>query len=426
MVVSEALARRRAAERAKIAAALIFVVAAEGYEQTTLAMVLERAGLDEAAFHRHFADVEDCAEQVAAEVNDDVLARARAAIATTEDWRGQVRSSGYALLGFLVEDPRRARFLFLGSLSLGGRTQLLRDQTLSFFTDLIHRGRFELDDPDSVSRATAEGAVGAIYYRIQTGVADGGLDSVDAVAELFRQLIYTAVLPYLGADAALAEMQLPWPDPAALAQPEAAPAMRAERRRLVEALYDVVLEKRLQGTTVRLVLERAGLDEAAFHRHFADVEDAYCQVVEALRDEFLERVQTAFDGPRGWRNQIRAVAYEILDYLQEDERRARFCFVEILSAGGRAQIIRDQAMTAVIDLIDRGREELDDPDSLSRATAEGVAGAIYNRLHTGVGIGRLDLADPLVPQLMYTVVRPYMGVDAAMEELHVPPPDKHR
>ena len=47
-------------ERARICAALVELVAARGYQSTTVDHVIELAGVEPAAFHRHFASVEEC------------------------------------------------------------------------------------------------------------------------------------------------------------------------------------------------------------------------------------------------------------------------------------------------------------------------------------------------------------------------------
>lgn len=126
---------------------------------------------------------------------------------------------------------------------------------------------------------------------------------------------------------------------------------------------------------------------------------------------------------QGWRDRVRASAYEMLCFLRADERRARLMTVEVLSAGTRAQLIRDQGMQPFFDLIDMGRNELPDPSSLSRATAVSIGGAIYKRMQTAIEAGDLSVGDRLVPELMYTVILPYLGPEAALAELNMPPPE---
>jgi hypothetical protein len=45
-------------------------------------------------------------------------------------------------------------------------------------------------------------------------------------------------------------------------------------------------------------------------------------------------------------------------------------------------------------------------------------------MHLALEAGELDRGEELVPQLMYTVVLPYLGTEVALEELQMPPPGK--
>jgi hypothetical protein len=151
-------------------------------------------------------------------------------------------------------------------------------------------------------------------------------------------------------------------------------------------------------------------------------EEQLCAALHAGTEELLTRVALAHAEEAEWRDRLRAVAHEMLRFLCEDPKRARMMTVDVLSAGERAQLIRDRGMQGLIELIDQGRQELADPDSMSRAIAEGIGGAIYHRIHVAVAAGRYDALEPMVPELMYNAVLPYLGTEAAMEELSIPPP----
>src|SRR5215211_1020148 len=119
-----------------------------------------------------------------------------------------------------------------------------------------------------------------------------------------------------------------------------------ERSRIADALMTLSVDRRYLNTTLEMVLARAGVDEATFERYFDDLEDCFCQVLEAERDEIVRRVIAAYGSAEGWRNQMRAAADEMLAFFGEDLRRARFMNIEVLFAGDRAMLIRDEAMHA--------------------------------------------------------------------------------
>jgi AcrR family transcriptional regulator len=195
-----------------------------------------------------------------------------------------------------------------------------------------------------------------------------------------------------------------------------------ERVRLEQAFAAVVCERGFAEASAEAVAERAGCDLEAYHRHFTDLEDCLCEYIQAGTVELLMRSAKAFDGVEGWREQLRAVAHTMLHFLRENPARARIMVVEVLSAGERAQLIRDQGMEGLFAFIDAGRSELDDPDSISRATAEAVGGAIFSRLRMQIETGGTDSLPELLPKMMYTAVLPYLGPEAAAEELRIPPP----
>lgn len=84
-----------------------------------------------------------------------------------------------------------------------------------------------------------------------------------------------------------------------------------------------------------------------------------------------------------------------------------------------AQALRDRYLQRIVDLIDQGRADMDDPEALGRGVAEGVCGAIYSFLIHELQKDAAGIRTPeeFVPDLMYIAVRPYLGHAAAQEEL---------
>lgn len=201
-----------------------------------------------------------------------------------------------------------------------------------------------------------------------------------------------------------------------------APPPEAERSQILKALAVVCVRDGYLKTTPAAVAEAAGLPKEAFERHFDDLEDCFAAFLLETREQFLVDVGSAMLQHSAWRDQMRAAAYAILDFWRADERRARMILVEVLSAGPRAQLVRDEGMEMMADLIDQGRASAPAPDLLTKATAEAVAGAMFNQMRAGLERGELDRGEELVPQLMYSVVLPYLGTEAALEELEMPPP----
>jgi AcrR family transcriptional regulator len=196
-----------------------------------------------------------------------------------------------------------------------------------------------------------------------------------------------------------------------------------QRRRIYGALIDLVLERGYERTTVAALTERAGVSRAEFERLFAGLEDCYVKAYWAcVADPFERRVLGAFQRPGPWRERLRASAYEAARFIREHQREVRFGSIEMMGAGLIAQAHRERQLQTIVEIIDAGRYELDDPDSVSRAVAEEVLGAVYTTAVRKLGEGEGEEAERMVPELMYVAVRPYLGHEAAREELTIPPP----
>lgn len=198
----------------------------------------------------------------------------------------------------------------------------------------------------------------------------------------------------------------------------------AERRQIFAALVEVCLRDGYRAASVEKVSEAAGVSREDFERHFSDLEDAFTAYLLEGREGFYKAVGEAVLATADWREQIRAAGFGMLRFWREDEARARMMLVEVHSAGSRAQLVRDEGMEAMFELIDQGRREMPDPDLISRATAEAIGGAVYNQMRIALEGHELDRGEEIVAQLMYTVVLPYLGTEAALEELSPPPSGK--
>lgn len=195
-----------------------------------------------------------------------------------------------------------------------------------------------------------------------------------------------------------------------------------ERARLREALLDLSLRRGYPNLDLDALLEHAEVDLDGFHRHFTDLEDCFCSILAEVYDEFFAYAQECIAGVEGWRDRIRATAYAMLRFMLRDPRVAHLGAVEAGRAGERAQPLFLETFDRLVDLIDEGRGETEDPDSLTRATAVGVGGVIFARVQEAVAAGELELGEEELPKLMYAAVFPYLGAAAAEEELRVPPP----
>jgi AcrR family transcriptional regulator len=191
------------------------------------------------------------------------------------------------------------------------------------------------------------------------------------------------------------------------------------RNRIAAAMIALAGTRGYTETSVEMICERAQTRRSHFDRCFAGREDCFLSVHDEVAAEFCERVLAAYAGPTSWHDRIWAAGWAAMRFFEEDAARARFLVVEVNGTGAGAQSRRDRTLQGLADILDGGRKELEKPDSVSRCTAEIVAGAIYGTVLGRIESGCIERGEDFLPELVYMAVMPYLGSRAAEDELLV-------
>jgi AcrR family transcriptional regulator len=192
-------------------AALIDLCFERGFAALTVEALCRRAGVGRTAFRRRHASLEDCFLEVCRGELLRYRRRAAAARAGLGEWRARLRATAYALYRFLAEDERRRRLTVVEARTAGELPALLLAEQIEALLDLIDEGRDEPTAPPTLTRATAESLGGGIFNELCFTAGRRG--PMPPEEELVPQLMYAAVLPYLGAASAAQELEIAPPHP---------------------------------------------------------------------------------------------------------------------------------------------------------------------------------------------------------------------
>jgi AcrR family transcriptional regulator len=195
----------------------------------------------------------------------------------------------------------------------------------------------------------------------------------------------------------------------------------SERERLRAAALDLALRHGYAEVTVEALLEQSGVGHEAFERHYADAEDCLIDVYRIAFEQLYARGREAVELHSGWRHQLRAFSVATIDFLREDKRRASFLIVEVGPGGERLRLAREADLAKLCELIEPDPRETGVGPGPLRAT-DSLVGGIFIHLYRVVQRDRLDTAYEGIPEMLYSFVLPYLGEEAALEELHRPAP----
>lgn len=194
------------------------------------------------------------------------------------------------------------------------------------------------------------------------------------------------------------------------------------RDRICAAVVELLAACGFERTTLQMVVDRAGVTAKQFSREFDSIEEAAVAALDEMGARYLSIVERAFARTSGsWRDKLRAALYAAAEALRENPVDARFGAYETMRMGGSARAHRDRLLAPLVGMLDSGRREMDPRRRLSRATAEAVVGSFVDGLVRQITFERPTDPREYVPQIMYLAVRPYLGSEAAEEELLILP-----
>jgi AcrR family transcriptional regulator len=192
-----------------------------------------------------------------------------------------------------------------------------------------------------------------------------------------------------------------------------------QRERLIVAMLKAAAELGYRGTNVQDVIDRAGVSRPTFYEHFTNKEDCFLAAFDTSAERLKDKMAVAFDkGGDVWRDRLRFGMETLLHFASSEPDTARTLIVEARSGSAAAVKRRVELLDDLANCLDaQARELLPFGRSFSPITATGIVGGVEALLYARLCKGQYSELESLLPSLMYFVVLPYEGHEAAGEEL---------
>jgi AcrR family transcriptional regulator len=189
-----------------------------------------------------------------------------------------------------------------------------------------------------------------------------------------------------------------------------------QRERILSAVGDVAGVAGYSDMTVEGVIVTAGVSRRTFYEHFKDKDDAFLAAFDAVLAQLFATVTEAAEREEPGAARLRAGLSAFLGFLAREPAFARMCIVEALAAGPEAVSRRNAAMATFARTIDENARELNASLQPSALTAETIVGGLYEVIFARVVRGEIRELPELLPDLMYSVLLPYVGPEQALAE----------
>ncbi len=211
----------------------------------------------------------------------------------------------------------------------------------------------------------------------------------------------------------------PGPPPGSSQALPSAYAVRSERERLLEAMVRVAALKGYEATTVGDVVETAGVSQETFEGMFPNKEACFLEAYDAVIDVLVAHVSTAFESAAGqpWAYRIVAGLRALADLLAQEADIARMAMVEVTAVGEDARIRYRAALGRFTYFLEEGRSASSQAEELPADTARFAIGGATSMIFDEVRAGRGPELRRILPDLVFAVLMPYLGPEAAEDEM---------
>ncbi len=181
----------------------------------------------------------------------------------------------------------------------------------------------------------------------------------------------------------------------------------------------IAAAKGYEGTTVADVIEAAAVGRETFDGMFASKEACFLEAYDAVIDVLLAHVSTAFESTVGqpWPDRIAAALRALVDLLATEHDIARMAMVEVTAVGEDARIRYRAALGRFTYFLEEGRASSSQGDELPADTARFAIGGATSMIFDEVRAGRGPELRGILPDLLFAVLMPYLGPEAAEDEM---------
>jgi AcrR family transcriptional regulator len=177
--------------------------------------------------------------------------------------------------------------------------------------------------------------------------------------------------------------------------------------------------KGYESTTIDEVVAAADVSRGTFDEMFPSREACFLEAYDAVIDVLVAHVSTAFESTVGqpWPDRIAAGLRALVDLLSAESDIARMAMVEVTAVGEDARIRYRAALGRFTYFLEEGRTASGRGDELPADTAGFAIGGASSMIFDEVRAGRGSELRRILPDLLFAVLMPYLGAEAAEREM---------
>jgi AcrR family transcriptional regulator len=404
-------------QRVRIHAAMVDIVAEEGYRSVKVRDIVRRAGVSTRAFYEHFDSKEECFLRTYELIARRATQRIIAAQAGDTKWHDRPRLVLEAFARELESGPAAAHLTLVEAYAAGADSLEQAWRFERTFEAMFAEGLARAPDGVVVPPLVIEGIVAGVARVARTRLLAG---KAGKLHDLNDELVEWALCYVDDATASLGELDKGsvWRNTmlesqgALLGSPgnDGWPKT-GDRALLLRAVAKLVVADGYRKLTPSRIRAAAGVSRKEFDANFDGVESCYLAALEQHAEEALSQAARAQTAGRTWSGGIYRSIAALCEQVAADAFLAGVCLGGGSSLGpgiGRAQM---RLITAVADQLTAGVPHENRPSEL---VLEASSGAVWAVFHRHVARALSHTQPQVAATLSFIALAPAVGASAAV------------
>ncbi len=416
-------------QRSRFLAAIVEVVAQDGYARAKIGDIAKRAEASRATFYELFDDKQACFLAAHEEHAHRLGSELEGALAGCEsEGVSAARGAVMALVGFAGRERATFSFLTHDAILAGPAAAQERDRLITAFKEQVESAG--QDPPAGAPRASLQvgdllgGVIWVLNVRIRRGEENwaGLLGDLLAWIDLYEATDPTRqhgthaadLAPVEAADRLAAAPLAPRPLPRGRHRLPAHVVTRVQRERILHATAQVMSTKGYEATTVADIVGEAGLSREVFYASVSDKREALIQAARLFFGQAMAVTAGAFFTTTGaWPDRAWEATRTLLGFLAAAPSFARLAFIECYAPDLAVARRTDDMLLGFSLFLEDGYRYSHRPGELSRTVSEAIIGTVVEAAAFRIRSGDPTALLELLPISAYVVLAPFTGVEFA-------------
>jgi AcrR family transcriptional regulator len=393
-------------QRERLFGATVACIAEKGYEETTVADLLELSGVSRSAFYEHFHDKEACFIATFEGVSEQAMELVSQELGKENgSWEGRARAALDRTFETIVNQPAAARLCFDGVYTAGEPGRKALEGELAKFETVVGKTVTKIHDGEELPQEMVLGLLGGAQAVVQGQLRR---DDPEALPALAQDLLEWG-LSYRPPPTRL-RLSGRRPRPEAGHPPPFVAYSQAER--IIRAVAACASERGYPAVTIAEIAARASISQATFYSHFADKDAALLAALDSAAAQMLGVVMPAARRAPDWPCSVRAAIGALCSFGAAEPDLACLAAVESYAAGPVAIESRDLTIAKVRKLLDPGYRLAPGTKPL---VADAVIGAVWALLYNQICKEGPRSLPQIAPLASYMALAPFVGPEKAAE-----------